>query len=81
MKFSRRPALVLAGAAAAALVVAGIAGKIALTPAHAVAVSPVPTAIVVNPSIGDTFSPAHACRPLARLAPPVRGRLAGLPPT
>ncbi len=60
MKFPRRRTLVFAGAAAAALVVGGIAVKSALAPAHAGIASSVPAPIVIDPSLGDTFAPAPA---------------------
>ena len=61
--------LVVAGAVVAALVVGSIAAKVSLTPAHPTktaarahggSASPAPGAIVIDPSIGDTFTPTPA---------------------
>jgi len=76
LKFSRRRTLVYAGAAVAALVVGGIAAKVALAPAHAGTASragkvarapapawppsPAPGSIVIDQDVGDTFVPASA---------------------
>jgi hypothetical protein len=76
VKFPRRRALVYASAAVAALIAGGIAAKVALAPAPAGPASrvgkvaraparvwppsPPPGAIVIDPSVGDTFAPAPA---------------------
>jgi len=60
VRFSRRRTLVFAGAAVAALAVGGIAARVALAAARAGSASAVTTPTVIDPSVGDTFTPAPA---------------------